>query len=478
MKRLLKMFSLILALSVLALALVSCGSADTTASRGTELPTPPQHYTELPFTDEVGEIRILGTPISEYRVVIPSDADLYTRCAAQNVVDYLKYNADITLRTVTDATKAVEHELIIGATDREGSRIAAATELGEDEFILMRSGGSVVIYGESYMVGGGAGKLLSVCAGPAWRGLDVDITELPSTPTPERFEFTEAKNAVYLIADGFGENHVNAALAAGLSHFSGLDLPFRGESVTSSLSVIEQKATATDSAAGGTALATGYKTYNGYIGVNGEGIPIPSLRELAHESGARTSLLTTDAVDATTISSFLVHIADRDLKEQIRELQSQVIENGEVTLVTASVGNRMLTEAPRHLYTVSAHGSRFFSMIEEGAIDSVSHDNDMAGLLSTVTRFHELIGYCVEFVLLHPDTALVITADHETGGIRYVSAADRYIFTSQSHSNVNVPVYAMGWGCEYFDGATVDNTDVAKFIAKIYGEENFGRINE
>ena len=78
-------------------------------------------------------------------------------------------------------------------------------------------------------------------------------------------------------------------------------------------------------------------------------------------------------------------------------------------------------------------------------------------------------------------TILVTGANGQLGNEMRIIAkdsADRYIFTSQSHSNVNVPVYAMGWGCEYFDGATVDNTDVAKFIAKIYGEENFGRINE
>ena len=45
---------------------------------------------------------------------------------------------------------------------------------------------------------------------------------------------------------------------------------------------------------------------------------------------------------------------------------------------------------------------------------------------------------------------------------------------SGNHTNVNVPTYAMGYGCEYFNGTVVDNTDIADFMASVYGVEDFG----
>lgn len=474
MRKMKKVAVFLLAFVFLALPLVSCGieSESTTAPTDTD---PIIDYSDLPYSEVAGEISIFGAPLSEYRIVIPTDCDLYTRYAAKNIVDYLKANAGIRLEVVTDSTNPRERELLVGATNREGSISAAAVPLESDEYILMRTGESVVLYGEGYMVGGAASALLNRHAAAAWRGIDVDITDISTEPISESFVFAEARNAVYIIADGFGENHVNAALESGLDHFAGLDLPNRGSSTTESLSVIEHKASATDSAAGGTALATGYKTYNGYIGVDGDGNPVPSLRELANSVGAKTSLLTTDAVTATTVSSFLVHINDRDEKDEIARLQNEVIEGGEVDIVCAQIGDSIVSEAANHLYSVSAHGSRFFSMIEEGAIDSESHDRDLAGVAHTVTRLHNLISYSLEFVLMHPDTVLVITADHETGRITYNSANGKYAFASSSHSNVPVPVYAIGQGTEVFDGAQVDNVDIPKFIAKIYGEDDFGQ---
>lgn len=474
MRKMKKATAFLLAFVLIVLPLVSCGdeSESTTAPPDTD---PIIDYTELPYSEVAGEISLFGVPLSEYRIVIPTDCDLYTRYAAKNIVDYLKANAGITLEVVTDSTKPRERELLVGATNREGSVTAAEVSLESDEYILMRSEDSVVIYGEGYMVGGAASALLNRHAAAAWRGFDVDVNDIPTAPEPKTFVFLEARNAVYIIADGFGDNHVDAALAGGLDHFAGLDLPNIGSVITESLSVIEGKAKATDSAAGGTALATGYKTYNGYIGVDGEGNPVPSLRELANSVGAKTSLLTTDPQTATTISSFLVHINDRDKKDEIARLQSDVIARGEVDLVRAQIGDAIVSEAANHLYSVSAHGSRFFSMLEEGAIDSKSHDNDLAGVVHTVTRLHELISYSLEFVLMHPDTVLVITADHETGRIAYDNSRDRYVFLSKSHSNLPVPIYAIGRGTEIFNGVRVDNVDIPKFIAKIYGDDGFGQ---
>ena len=84
------------------------------------------------------------------------------------------------------------------------------------------------------------------------------------------------------------------------------------------------------------------------------------------------------------------------------------------------------------------------------------------------------IAYVVEFVLCHPDTALVITADHECGAIKE-NTDGSFVYTSDNHSTANVPVYALGKGMgSIFNGKTVDNTMIPKTLAKIFGATKFG----
>ena len=113
-----KVTAFLLAFVLIVLPLVSCGdeSESTTAPPDTD---PIIDYTELPYSEVAGKISLFGAPLSEYRIVIPTDCDLYTRYAAKNIVDYLKANAGITLEVVTDSTKPRERELLVGATNRE-----------------------------------------------------------------------------------------------------------------------------------------------------------------------------------------------------------------------------------------------------------------------------------------------------------------------------------------------------------------------
>ena len=90
-----------------------------------------------------------------------------------------------------------------------------------------------------------------------------------------------------------------------------------------------------------------------------------------------------------------------------------------------------------------------------------------------VKRFNDDIAYVIQFVLCHPDTVLVVTADHETGGITKQSDGN-FVYTTGDHSTANVPICAIGYGTEIFNNKTSDNTDIPKFLAKIYGENNFG----
>lgn len=454
--------------------LVSCGEDDVTTTTPPETEPPVIDYTEFPYVEEAGALSICGTPISDYRIVIPAECDLYTKYAAQNLKDYLKANADIELEIVTDAEEATEAELLIGKTNRPGSVTASETELGDDEYIIMLEGKSVVLYGNGYMVGGAAGELMNRRAAGVWRGYDIDITDIPTTPEVCTFTFEKANNAILLIGDGMGHNHINMTLADSLDKFSAADMPHIGEIITQSQSVINKQATYTDSAAAGTALATGFKTINGYVGIDPAKKDLVSLRALANSVGAKTAILSTDAITGATPSAFLAHEADRNSTVFIKRDIDAVLEAGEVDYAIGSIGDDLVDKAAPVLHDISAHGSQFFSMIEEGYIDKRAHSNDAAGVKHMVKRFDGLIAYCMEFIMFHPDTVVIVTADHETGGIRKAANADKYLFTSTNHTNTNVPIFAIGDGTEIFAGEAKDNTRVPNFIAKIYGDDNFG----
>ncbi|HEX5914956.1 MAG TPA: alkaline phosphatase, partial [Rubrobacter sp.] len=91
-------------------------------------------------------------------------------------------------------------------------------------------------------------------------------------------------------------------------------MPYAGRSETSPL---DPEAFVTDSAAGGTAIATGVKTFNGAVGIDTEENPVPTVLEQATEAGKATGLVTDSQVTDATPASFGAHIADRDLQSEI-----------------------------------------------------------------------------------------------------------------------------------------------------------------
>ena len=76
--------------------------------------------------------------------------------------------------------------------------------------------------------------------------------------------------------------------------------------------------------------------------------------------------------------------------------------------------------------------------------------------------------------MCHPDIAVIVTADHETGGLTILEDGS-YTWTSGGeHTGVPVPVYAIGAGTEMFHSTLVENTDIAKYIASVFGAGSFG----
>lgn len=427
-------------------------------------------------------ISIAGVDIREYQVVVPKECDKYTYYAGVNLVDFIKTNAGIAIEMVTDDQPEKEYEFLIGKTNRAASSAFTST-IPDGQYVLGAVDKKIVMQGNSYMIGGGVGVFLNEYVKPSGVNGVQDIKNLPTTLAAKEYVFaTQAKSAILMIGDGMGHNSVNLALKNGLSEFVAQQLPYVGKAVTKSQSVIDGNASFTDSAAAATALATGYKTTNGYLGVTKYNKSVQNVRELADAKGAKTAILTTDVITGATPGGFLVHHFSRSDTAILQKQIDALLEAGAIEYCKGSVDNKLIDETRVALQTISEGDNTFFAMIEEGYIDKHAHNIRIPEVIHTVTRYNESIAYAVQFILCHPGTALVITADHETGGIvESKNSQYGYIWTSHTsptyteHTNTNVPIYAVGPETEFFNGKDTENIDIAKFIASVFSDAAFGQ---
>ncbi len=232
----------------------------------------------------------------------------------------------------------------------------------------------------------------------------------------------------------------------------------------------------TDSAASGTALACGIQARNGAIAVDPKGKPAKTCLEDARDSGRRTGLVTTTRLTHATPACFASHVVSRRMEPQIaaqfvREADVDVLLGGgarffpEPLLEEATAkGYRLLhtqadlddvpadatkllglfarshlpflldRDAPgeataptlaaltRTAVDVLGRGEKgFFLMVEGGRIDHAGHANDVAGVLGEMREFDAAVGVALAYQKEHPDVLVVVTADHETGGLAVTS---------------------------------------------------------
>ena len=117
--------------------------------------------------------------------------------------------------------------------------------------------------------------------------------------------------------------------------------------------------------------------------------------------------------------------------------------------------------------------SGFFVMYEEAHIDKFSHNMDVDRAFDMIVRFNQAIATFMEYAFYHPDTLVIITADHETGGLTFDSE-DCPEFTRDSHSDSRVPIFAYGEGAEVFNNFKKSNIIIPRELARLWGEDNFG----
>ncbi len=316
--------------------------------------------------------------------------------------------------------------------------------------------------------------------------------------------FEKPKNIILLIGDGMGPNDITLCGEYGTENFDfGLVLdriPHHGLSTTHSAN-----SEVTDSAASATALATGTKTNNGYIGMLPDGTKLKNLSEIAREQGKKIGIVTDDSITGATPSAFLVH---NESRKNYDEMYTDALEFAPDVYIgktdagycrqaeklgynvvspfqligqdidrtkpfvgfncgsSFSAGNE-LSQCTQLALNLLDNENGFFLMVESCGTDKYGHDNVMMGKLASVTTLDRTLAAILLFMQDNPDTLLIVTSDHETGGVQLPEEgepADERLFTTENHTAAPVRVFAVGQGSEYFAGKTVDNTDIAKFL--------------
>ena len=334
----------------------------------------------------------------------------------------------------------------------------------------------------------------------------------------QEFKSKKPRNVIVMIGDGMGLAEVFAGLTANGGHLFLDNFKHIGFSKTQSSDNY-----ITDSAAGGTALATGQKTYNGAIAVNTDTVAIKTILEMAEDKQMATGLVSTSAITHATPASYIAHqgsrgsyediAADflktdidvfigggykhftqradkRDLTLELKQKGYQVMRNmdeiakvksGKLAGLTADEHNEVFpkrkmdlplsTETALNILDQNKNG--FFIMIEGSQIDWGGHANNTIYIVNEMLDFDRSIGKALEFAEKDGETLIIVTADHETGGMAIVggnmnSGMVKAAFPTGDHTAIMVPIFAYGPGAEDFTGI-MENTDIAKNIMKLLG---------
>ena len=418
---------------------------------------------------------INGVKLSKYVIVYDEQGLDYNKRAAEYIKKTAQARYGVDLEIIDDNFDKKAHEIVVGETSRPISATLNAETEGV-EFSILAKEGSIALEGDYFVIAAAAYYFMEIYA-----SADKQESSVPEVVEVHQPIVKEAKNYILLIGDGMGVYQTKifdymdekSEFSDGEDIFFGYMLPYIGESRTESLSGI------TDSAAGGTALACGIKTYNKYLGLDGDKNPVKSLTELAHELGMSAGVMSTETETGATPSAFVVHIEDRDKSSEIYKAHVDAIAKyGTIVdcgydYTTASRLSVIESYIEENLSTLSANENGFFLMYEEAYIDKKCHNNNLNDLYNMVARFNQAIGRFMEFAFYNPDTFVLITADHETGEL-YPEEDGTLKFHFDDHSAEDVLIFAYGDGAELFDGVNIENIQIAHTIAAFMGDENFG----
>lgn len=261
-----------------------------------------------------------------------------------------------------------------------------------------------------------------------------------------------ADNVILMMGDGMGYNHLKCANTDKPLYI--YTLPVKGQVRTNSY-----KGKTTDSGASGTAYSCGIKTINGYLGKDPQGNNCTTIAEEAVQNNISVGIYSTDGEAGVTPATFYAHTTSRKDKVHILEHKANASLKMDIGVPVKSISKIIKEKLEKQTQT----GKTFFVFFEGAKIDLMAHKADLARMKTELYDFDKAIMTAVDYVHLHPDTTLIVLADHESGGI-----TDTCEFTTKWHTSKNIPIFAYGKHADLFQGEQ-ENTDIYPKMKKILG---------
>ena len=339
-------------------------------------------------------------------------------------------------------------------------------------------------------------------------------------------EVTTAKNVILMIGDGMGPTQIEAG-----ELYKDEKLTMQGFPYMTKVETCSANAKVTDSAAAATALATGTRTANGVIGKDVNGDDLTTIVDIAASLGKRTGVITTEELYGATPMGFSGHSTARSSSRELLETAAassnvnlfacsyiqkthrnyftsagyEEIEYAENISESTSdkvfgsyiidaiaeemwsdgsmvAFDRLVTEALEYL---SQDEDGFFLMAEGAHIDHGGHNNDITYMLQELLSFDDAVKAVLEWAKDRDDTVVIVTADHETGGLTlnedathedmvaaYEGEQGVYLWTSTGHTSTDVNLYINGADinfAQYSFGTNdrIKNTDVFEILKSL-----------
>lgn len=338
-------------------------------------------------------------------------------------------------------------------------------------------------------------------------------------------EGVPAKNVILMIGDGMGKEIIKGSEVVKGDKLVMSGMKYKTTVTTYSQSVKDGNAEYTDSAASATAISTGVKTLNGYVGLDAKGEKLETICEYAQSLDMETGLVARQVVSHATPAGMVAHNSSRDNYQQIlREMVrsdvnvmfgggSQYYKNKKVKNTVDECGYKYIS-SEEELNALSKDDDKvlgmfaydnigaadmspslkkmtskaldmldndkgFFLMVEGSNIDSYEHNGNMEQVLGQMQGFDQTVDFVLKWAEEHPGTLVIVTADHETGGVKLPDNPkpediNDGCFTSDGkHTNADVWLFASGaQSKELCEKDVIDNTDIAKYMRKVLSDSH------
>lgn len=318
------------------------------------------------------------------------------------------------------------------------------------------------------------------------------------------------KNVILLIGDGMGLNQISAGYYANCG-LSLMNMHNIGIQINNALDAFT-----TDSAAGGSALATGERHNNRHISITADGKEIPSLSDYFKEMGKSVGVVSLGNIADATPAAFYAHATDRDSATRIlnylhkakidllcgsgfdlfeergldktlsdkylfkRNVSEITPEKGKLICIDDKMGDaaneenlHLLADAVKNsIARLQKNSDKGFFLMAEGAkIDYAGHSRCLPGSIIEMLSFDLAIAEAMKFADSNGETLIIVTADHETGGLVIMDGDVKTghvmgLYFTDDHTPAMIPVFAYGPGSDKFRGVYI-NTEIAKNIKSL-----------